>query len=323
MKAIHFLLKNQLKSTKLLHRNGGFTLIELIVALVIAFIIITPVLGFMISVMRTDQQEQAKATSEQELQTAIDYINQDLQQAVYVYNSSALTNNSPNGIKNQLPTCPSGQTCTPVLVFWKRLFLDRSATIKNASNGNTTVGSLIATVQDQPGDTFVYSLVGYYLVEGGNNNSWSPVARISRFEIRDGIRGSTGNYIGLPSSGFAPFNLSLSGDLENKMKQWTKDSSTPYDANVLDVLVDYISDTNNTNVPALIDPASCTGGLTGKEKIFTACVDSKTGFAQVAIRGNALARVKISTSHDYQKAYDNFFPVVSTQVKGRGFLFVK
>lgn len=346
--AIQFFLKNQLKFANREEQNSGFTLIELLVAMIIAFIVITPVLGFMINVMKTDKQEQAKATSEQDLQTAIDYINQDLQQAVYIYDNDALNRNSSttaaqSGIKNQIPQrsggangCPASVTvCEPVLVFWKRNLVD-SAT-RSTTQTNTTVGSLTGG-----NDTFVYSLVAYYLIEGANG-SWSDVARIGRFEVSDGIRSTTGdgNNNGYhdafePDSGFALFDLQKSGNLKTKMNQWTK-ATANFPANSMDILVDYIDVTNsgadatvtcNTSteqqVPADNTPANTTDAK--KYSNFVACVDSEKGTVRVFIRGNALARVNITTKaarNKYQKARDSFFPVVSTQVKGRGFLFVK
>jgi hypothetical protein len=46
----------------------------LLVGLILAFLVITPLLGFMISIMTQDRQEQAKAASEQEIQSALNYI---------------------------------------------------------------------------------------------------------------------------------------------------------------------------------------------------------------------------------------------------------
>ena len=124
--------------TKLLKKapkqaNSGFTLIELLVAMIIATLVITPLLGFMVNILNSDRIEQAKATSEAEIQAAIDYIAQDLEQAVYIYNATALNAIStadPNtsGIKDQIPPVATGvdgcgtatPTCAPVLVFWKR-----------------------------------------------------------------------------------------------------------------------------------------------------------------------------------------------------------
>ncbi|WP_338422923.1 hypothetical protein [Anabaena sphaerica] len=67
MNTLKFILTNKIKYLKVVQPINGFTLIELLVGLVMAFIIITSLLGFMITIMETDRKEQAKATSEQEI----------------------------------------------------------------------------------------------------------------------------------------------------------------------------------------------------------------------------------------------------------------
>lgn len=344
MSTIQFLLKYPSKPDSKGNTEGGFTLIELLVAIIIAVIVITPVLGFMVNLMNTDRQEEAKATSEQELQTAIDFITQDLQQAVYIYDNFALSNNSSanlqaSGIRNQIPGtvsgfgCPAGATCTPVLVFWKRQFLDRDIQIRRSNGAPDKVGDIIETVQGVEGDTYVYSLVGYSLIEGGGANTpWSDVARIARFEIRDGIRQEDGRtYEAPPDIGFSNFDLSEVQDLELAMNQWQRFTGThpgqdpldPFD--VGDVLIDYIAKTGQ-GVPS---PVVCdaNAAVNTKQRIsagndaFVACVDSEKGTARVYIRGNALARIQ--NDSQYRQARSSFFPLVSTQVEGRGFLFTK
>ncbi|NEO96997.1 MAG: prepilin-type N-terminal cleavage/methylation domain-containing protein, partial [Moorea sp. SIO3G5] len=80
--SLRTLLTHKLKSNKPRINDGGFTLIELLVAMIVAVLIIAPLLRFMITIVDTDRKEQAKATSEQEIQAAMDYIARDLEQAV-------------------------------------------------------------------------------------------------------------------------------------------------------------------------------------------------------------------------------------------------
>ena len=82
MSSLKWLVLNQLKRSRVTHKMGGFTLIELLISMILAVLVITPLLAFMVNIMTTDRQEQAKATSEQELKTALDYIARDLQQSV-------------------------------------------------------------------------------------------------------------------------------------------------------------------------------------------------------------------------------------------------
>lgn len=259
MSASKFLLKSLLKQPRRPKRSSGFTLLELLVGLVLTFLIITPLMSLVISVMNTDRQEQAKNSSQQEIQAALDYIAQDLQQAVYVYDASALSRNTNttdltlSGIKNQIPPeggavdgCSPNQ-CVPVLAFWKRKYLDR---------GETIDGVDIAEIDDlsQGSDRFVYSLVVYYLIKDNTASStWSGSSRIGRFEVRDGIKaGNPPSYNnGLrPEPGFSPFDLTLSPtNLQQSMNGWIKNGSYDAQQTKIEILIDYIDDTPLADLP--------------------------------------------------------------------------
>ncbi|MBD2121179.1 hormogonium polysaccharide secretion pseudopilin HpsC [Trichocoleus sp. FACHB-262] len=352
MSSLKFLLSQylKLKQTSKTASTSGFTLIELLVAMIIAALIIGTLLSFMLNIVTTDRKEQAKSTSEQELQAAIDYIARDLAQAVYIYDADGIsrnTNTDPalSGIRNQIPPaqptagCNATPTCEPIVVFWKRASLPRDLPVTSGSN-NTTIGCLFklsngTTCSEQ--DQFVYSLVAYYLIrDNSTTTNWSNAARIGRFEIRDGIRTTdtskpsrvevigtqpsrTVNYLLLPSPGFMPPNLSLAGDLKARMNQWTKHSAA-YDTGV-DVLADYVDQSTTAPLPFTcaapqrIPPATST---TIPNSFYT-CVDSTRNLAQVYIRGNALARFN-KVPPFYSQVQSAYFPTTQIQVEGRGFL---
>ena len=334
---MHFLLRKKIKKPKNI-TDAGFTLTELIIAMVLSALVITPLLGFMVNILNTDRQEQAKASSEQEIQTALDYITRDLKQAIYIYDDAGI-----DAIKAQLPS-PTATDRVPVLVFWKREFLDN---VIPAADGNLD-------------DTFVYSLVAYYLIKD-NSTTWSNAARIARWQISDGVKASgftvvnggqvangvdcpgyDDKYVSgyCPSAGYAPFNLEGAGTLEQKMNDWTRLSSYTANntttnvnySNTPMVLLDYIDQTTTTNgVPAVITcptgtskvtPASFNTIDTGKMTSFYACIDTANTAAQVFLRGNSLARVQ-TNSLDYNSGKKNYFPEASVRVQGRGFLFTE
>jgi prepilin-type N-terminal cleavage/methylation domain-containing protein len=339
-------MSRQLKRSKLAHKTSGFTLIELMVAMVLAVLVITPLLTFMNNIMDNDSKEQAKATSEQEIQSAVDYIAQDLEQAVYIYDADGLNNiyssSSTSGIKNQIPpvatpaapaaSCvnnPPTDICVPILVFWKRKFSQGVISVTGSTVNN---------------DAFVYSLVAYYLIQGNNTNgTWSKTARIGRFEIRDGVTNPTNptnadgtpNYIKSPSSGFKLFDLTLTGQgLKDKMDHWQKDSPAYTDSPSNFILVDYIDQTQNTTASCSTNAQQVTGGFyaccpANMQQIippnlagsFYACIDSSKNYAQIYIRGNALARITtVPTVPTYSNSQSTYFPTASVQIQGRGLL---
>jgi type II secretory pathway pseudopilin PulG len=327
LKTTNFLLQGWMKFSTRKNRDHGFTLVELLIGLVMAFLVLTPLFGLMISIMNTDEKEQAKTTSEQELQTAIDFITRDLQQAVYIYDSQGVTNNyntiaANSGIKDSLPTVAGG---VPILVFWKQ----------------EVVSNVIPTTGPND-DASVYSLVAYYLINSPST-IWSNTARIARWQIKDGVRSPSDSGVtcnssyntsikfvdadNCPSPGFKPFDLD--------MNQWQRSGSFTNDPQVL---VDFIDQTprDQTNVPNItpscaqddnqpgvtITPISSTTMTS-----FYACVSNYAdptnqgqviSTAQIFIRGNALARIQTSNIDYKDKSQQTYFPTVSAIIQARG-----
>ena len=331
LKTTNFLLQGWMKFSTRKNRDHGFTLVELLIGLVMAFLVFTPLFGLMISIMNTDEMEQAKTTSEQELQTAIDFITRDLQQAVYIYNSQGVTNNyntiaANSGIKDSLPTVTDG---VPILVFWKQ----------------EVVSNVIPTTGTNKDDASIYSLVAYYLINSPST-IWSNTARIARWHIKDGVRspsdtsGVTCNpsyntsikFVTCPSPGFKPFDLD--------MNQWQRSGSFTNDPQVL---VDFIDQTprNKTTVPNItpscaqdanqpgvtITPISSTTMTS-----FYACVSNYAdptnqgqviSTAQIFILGNALARIQTSNIDYKDKSQQTYFPTVSAIIQARRSLYTQ
>ncbi|HEY9796805.1 MAG TPA: hormogonium polysaccharide secretion pseudopilin HpsC [Leptolyngbyaceae cyanobacterium] len=321
MNLLKFLLTNQLKRPRQSNKTGGFTLIELLVAVVLAFLVIAPLLGFMVNIMQTDRNEQAKANSEQEIQAALDYISRDLQQAVYIYDQDALTTPHaalPNrsGIKDQIPPdsglidgCRSGTSCVPVLAFWKLENMQEVVPINNRTDCLTASDS---ERQQNCNDAKAYSLVVYYHIKDNTCTApWSCAARIGRFEIHDGVRDTQDNEIIPPDEGFAPFNLGEQGTLDAKMKAWEK-AGEDY-TNPMQILVDYIDKEEDAT----------TGQSKGFAVNFTDTnpdVDIVDLVVDVSIRGNALARIRKGEPPEYNQSAAAYFPQSSVRLKGLGLL---
>jgi len=183
---------------------SGFTLIELLVSIIIATILVGTLLGFLVNILERDRNEQAKVEAQEEVQSALNFIANDLTEAVYIYDSDGLYQNGTDltSVVSQLPhrqvnssICnPSTNRCTPVLVFWKRFRYDRDDLVKGGSSPtkNRAVRCLDETAQQAVscigGDRYIFSLVVYYLVKGQTSDStWSSASRIVRWELKDGI----------------------------------------------------------------------------------------------------------------------------------------
>ncbi len=286
IKILQFIFKNQFKASKSLDKSGGFTLVELLVALAMSSVIITLLLQFMISVITTDSDEEIKINSEQEIQIALDYISRDLQEAIYIYDAAGI-----DKIKPQL-RYPNDDKKTPILVFWKREILDKNS----AGEDNS-------------------SLVVYYL-DNSSSTIWSKAARISKWQIKKNNPGF--NPFNIAQSNTvedAMINWQKSGDY-----------SSGNTADVLIDYVDQTTDSPpaatcpaNTTTPPItwskITPSTIkpSNGMTG----FYVCVDKANTTAKVFIRGNALARREIDPNRiKYENDKKSYFPTANAIVQG-------
>jgi len=341
------LLRLLLKSQHKRNRSGrdqtdkGMTLVELLVGAIMAFLIITPMLAFVVDMLNTDRREQVKSNTEQDLQAAVDFIAQDLSQALYIYDQDGI--NAINGSPTPLPSVANG---TPILVFWKRQLQQNALPVIPIAKDNPNPLQCQQTGGIQCNDTYVLSLVAYYQINDNNPASiWcqpsgSPCpTRIVRYQIRDGLKDPQATpddpyYVTVDpvlqarSSAYNPL-FNLSKPLENVT---VKDID--WDA---DVLVNYIDHSPKpiTDLEecqnALGKPTTQTGGTTSpipedtlkvteKTKTinsFYACVDTQRNLARVTIRGNSLRRLQNNyANYDPQKAAS--FPTATVQVKGLG-----
>lgn len=316
-------------------------MIELLVAMVVASLIITPLLFFVVDVLDTDVREQAKTNSERELQAALTFIANDLQKSVYIYDQTGI-----EAIRAQLPP-DSGDTKIPVLVFWKQDIVENVLPI-NTKNADLDDKHCENNKCDSAA---VYSLVAYYLIldDKDDGKVWEGNARIGRFEIRDGVRNPAEYYQEYVKSdkvkkakkdqGFDLFDIgsNVQGTFEQKMQAWTK-GAEDYEEDV-NVLLDYISKEGRALEVVTCNQqlgqdengsAELVGGevtitrtddttetLSPNQTGFYACVDSTKNVAKVFITADSYART--GKEEDYEKG-SSFFPQISVTVQGRGSL---
>ncbi|NJM61479.1 MAG: hypothetical protein HC849_16815 [Oscillatoriales cyanobacterium RU_3_3] len=324
----------------------GMTLIELLIGMVMAFLIITPMLAFVVDMLNTDRREQVKANTEQDIQAAVDFIAQDLSQAIYIYDRAGI--NAINGSLNKLPAAGDA-TKIPILVFWKR------QQMKDALPINPTVTETPKTcaenAQNYPNnnhpncnDTYVLSLVAYYQIKD-NNPTWCQPSsvtncptRIERYEISDGVKNPSDlsyydDSVTTSSQRKDPaFNelFTLNKPIENVTL------AAGLGATRSEVLLNYIdhSALPSAQVPTgaqcqnMLGVTAPTGAgaptfnpddllLTdGSTHSFYACVDSSRDIARVTIRGNSLRRLQADAN--YNPNNSAFFPTATVQVQGLG-----
>jgi prepilin-type N-terminal cleavage/methylation domain-containing protein len=179
---------------------AGFTLIELLVALIIGSIITILMLGFTVQLMTNNQREGSRSDTQREMQAAIDYINRDVREAVYVYDGECLRPNGEKpsgaakcpGILKYLPTQLNSATNLPVLAFWRLDPLPANLLTSCSANANVIVaGTASAEISNIPcAARKMYTLVVYSLNNDNPNDSWRGRTRIKRYTLQQYTEGS-------------------------------------------------------------------------------------------------------------------------------------
>jgi prepilin-type N-terminal cleavage/methylation domain-containing protein len=243
-------------SVQFAKEERGFTLIELLVSLVIGTALVSILLLFLNQILETNRREDAKSTSQQELQAALNYISDDLQEAIYIYDADgmeAIQAQIPYGNASTPALDPEKQ---PVLFFWKRYYYKPDEIVDgskvdppNSTNLVPKVDTPVAcfttgtaiNASPPPGQSpcpfgagiFSYSLVGYYIEKDtGAPATWSNAARLNRWEIREGFRDPTCaatatvcSYVNA-DPGYKKFDLNAPGKtISDKMYAWKRNFS--------------------------------------------------------------------------------------------------
>ena len=183
-------------------RSSGFTLLELLVSIIIGALITILLLGFVVELTKTNQEDAARSQVQQDMQAAMDYIAEDLREAVFVYNGQCLAGNGkPDatsvatfcpGVTDYIPAAMTQNGTMPVLAFWRTQPLPdavQTACGTNAANLPNDVRSACIS-----GST--YALVVYAVAPRPDNNPastiWDGNARILRYELNQFPNAATG-----------------------------------------------------------------------------------------------------------------------------------
>ncbi|UBF24497.1 prepilin-type N-terminal cleavage/methylation domain-containing protein [Kovacikia minuta CCNUW1] len=297
------------------HRKAGFTLIELLVSMVIGTIITVALLSLVVDLNNTNQKDTSRSETQRDMQLAMNYITQDLREAVYVYDGECLQGSGTAttfgtfcpGVVNHIPAKMSANNADgqyiPVLAFWRadpipdpvqqqcRVAAQNSQANPDDDNNalNTLIKQGVPCVSSK-----TYTLVVYAIVNPPDtiaNSPWQGRARLVRYQF------SQFNSAGAANPGW----VNPLPDPSTTFQQWPYQASNAAiqpnyvrPSNDPDVLVDFLDDTdastlNANQQPNCKDPSDTSATATtnpryvitpkaptGNVRSFFACVRGKT-----------------------------------------------
>ena len=164
-------------------KMAGFTVLELLMATLIATFVLIVLMEFIIDLLQTDRREYARNETQREMQMALDYIVNDLREAAYVYDQPGV-----EAIKTYLPSNFAVKKFEPILAFWK------PETIPDSDLSSLNCNGFVQPQQSQCNLLKIkrraYSLVVYLLVRNDENNTvtngvpkWKGMSRILRYQL--------------------------------------------------------------------------------------------------------------------------------------------
>lgn len=233
------------------HRHqAGFSILELLVTITIAWLAIQYLLILMVEGMSYNQQEQTINEISQDMELALDYISGDVREAIYIYNGEQLEsreNGSIAGLKSFLPSF--GSNTRPILAFWKvePLAIPTNWNCQTTFASNSSKKDECETVKIE---RRAYSLVVYLQSTDNSNGKWKGKSRIVRYQLNkysniSNLTRSTGYVDPVSESTFKKWPISAGG----------VNLQTAIPSNVTDTLVDFVASPtdkicdNNSNTP--------------------------------------------------------------------------
>lgn len=231
---------------------SGFTLLELLVAMIVSSIVISGLLYLVVELLKTDRRESVLDQTQRDMQRAIDYIGDDIREAVFLYDD-------PSVLSTQITDLPSG--ATPILAFWRPDPITTGIPTCSTFTDPTKLNQCEVLRIRQS----AYSLVMYLQKPKDNNANWSGKSRIIRYKLDKYSNlanlDSTAGYRDPTAEGVS-------------FRSWTRLGAAT--AGTSSVLVDFVDEP----VPSgpLANPPSCTNLGTGYSLVPSTASTTNTSF---------------------------------------------
>ncbi len=155
----------------------GFTLLELLVAIIIGSIITTLLTQLLVELLQVERRETLVDNTQRDMRRALEFMASDVREAVYVYSSPG-TSSAIASIAGALPSSTNLQN-NVVLAFW-RLDPIEDLTINCAAQPTPARRQECDVLRVRQAS---YALVVYQIIPHDGNANWPGRARIVRFHF--------------------------------------------------------------------------------------------------------------------------------------------
>jgi prepilin-type N-terminal cleavage/methylation domain-containing protein len=292
--------------------NKGFTLTELLISVVISSIIIGTLLYVVVELFGVNSREESLTQNQQDMRRALDYINADVSESVWVYAD-------PAAIASQL-TDAGLADADPVLAFWRVDPIDTSDLIGSDGKCKTAVAGeeCDALLVRQ----YAHTLVVYFQEPNSGNDIWEGARRIIRYELTKYADGSNLSDL-TQRTGYVDPSQNERTDSEGNditFGNWERNGSTT--DGTMAVLTDRVAapTLDGSNNPV---PVDCPNGFTdvaGSQDNFYVCVSGDATARQnrsllVYLQGSAFEENQIVFG---PRSDESSLPILETEIFIRG-----
>lgn len=246
---------------------SGFTLIEILVSLIVASIVVSGLLYLVVELLQIDRREAFLDETQRNMQRSIDYMADDLREALYVYSTPTTITGQLTG--NGFPATGA----VPILAFWKPKPLDEDVTggtivydlLPPGENGCNTLGTAErANCNALKIRQSFYELVVYYVTDDVNP-TWEGKSRIVRYSLPEYNTATLATTV-------VPTDVYAGNSPAGNFAGWVPVAGASFSGSN-QVLVDYVGALDQTDPP----PACGTGyesipSTANTSESFSACV---------------------------------------------------
>ncbi len=295
------------------NKTQGFTLTELLVSILISTIIIGTLLYVVVELLGVNTREESLTKTQQDMRRALDYINADVSESVWVYADPATVVSQ----LTDLPTDDAGDPddLLPVLAFWRIDPVDTEALDDDCS----TYGAQEEECEALKVRQFAHTLVVYLQQENSGDDIWEGPRRIVRYELTkyDNVATLAQNagYLDPSTNEF----INTDGEIIS-FGNWEREgSATDGTAAALTDFVDDPTVDNAGNPTPVTCPDGYAGAATARDNFYV-CV---SGDANVRENRSLLVFLRGSTFEDNQVVFGptseaSRLPVLQSEVFVRG-----